>query len=140
MLVNDLMTGKVLSVKADMDFSQVCETFFQMGFTHLPVTDDKQKLIGIISAQDALRAFHDTFFNAMPQTESVNDLIRIRDIMSTDLKFLHSDDTISRALILFKEFNIHAIPVIENNELIGILTSNDILNALDDLQIEVTGI
>lgn len=54
----------------------------------------------------------------------------VKEIASLDLVFLNPDDTIKEASILLSEKVIDGAPVIENNNIIGILTLSDIVWAL----------
>ena len=53
--------------------------------------------------------------------------MKIQDVMSTKLITLHPKDKIQRAKDVFAEFNIHHIPIVVMNKLVGILSQGDIL-------------
>jgi len=52
---------------------------------------------------------------------------RARDIMTAAPLFLDPDDTVGLALDIFLANKFHALPVVEDNILMGILTTHDIL-------------
>lgn len=55
----------------------------------------------------------------------------VDDVMTRDVKVLHPDQTISDAVAELAKDNVSGAPVLDNNgQLVGIITENDILNAL----------
>jgi CBS domain-containing protein len=52
--------------------------------------------------------------------------LRIQDLMQQDLITAKPDLPIKRARELMKQNNINCLPVVEENALVGILTSNDL--------------
>ncbi len=55
----------------------------------------------------------------------------VDDVMTRDVKVLHPDQTISQAVTKLAEHGISGAPVVDNDgKVIGIITENDILNAL----------
>lgn len=137
--VKDLMTPHVITIKESTPFTQACRMFKRFDIHHLPVTNDRDELIGMFSATDALTAFNSLFSNSLFVAEKeVNDLIIISEIMSSNkLYSLNEDDDIQAAIRYFAQFKINAVPVMRKDIMTGILTSNDILKALTPEEIEL---
>ena len=132
MKIKNLMSDNVLTIREDTPFTEACRMFFQFKIHHLPVVNRVEELIGIVSSNDALKAYNEKIFNRiLTYEESVNDIIKIGDIMSHEIYFLNVDDDVSKAILLFKEFNIHSTPVQEARKLVGILTTTDVINAIE---------
>jgi len=55
---------------------------------------------------------------------------KAEEIMTSKLAKLESDDPIRTAIDLFRLNRFHALPVLENEDLVGIITSHDIIDAL----------
>jgi CBS domain-containing protein len=55
-LVSEVMTEKVRFVKLDMEVSQGLALMTERFFRHLPVLDDKQNILGIVSIGDLVKA------------------------------------------------------------------------------------
>jgi CBS domain-containing protein len=53
--------------------------------------------------------------------------MKIRDIMISEIETAEPDDTLDEIAILMREQDVGAIPVVENGELIGIVTDRDIV-------------
>jgi len=127
--VSELMTKDLITVNSNDSLSIVKEKFDKGMFHHLPVVSGKL-LLGIISKSDLLY-----FLEGMKEKDAnnaiLNDLIAEK-IMTKGLAKVESTDRINVALEVFKVNLFHAIPVVDNNELVGILTTYDIIKALAD--------
>ncbi len=53
--------------------------------------------------------------------------MKIKEIMTNDVKTLNTNDSVSKASTMMKEINVGAIPVVENNKIVGIVTDRDIV-------------
>ncbi len=52
--------------------------------------------------------------------------MKLQDIMSKDIAFLNSDDSIEQAARLMKQHNVGSLPICSNNQVVGIVTDRDI--------------
>jgi acetoin utilization protein AcuB len=59
--------------------------------------------------------------------------VRVREIMSTELVTIHPLDTIEHAASEIYEHKINCLPVVAEGELVGILTSSDLMRTLIEL-------
>lgn len=59
-------------------------------------------------------------------TEGVNNL-KIKELMTTDVKTVSSNDTVVKAAALMNDINVGSIPVVDNNKVVGIITDRDIV-------------
>ena len=57
----------------------------------------------------------------------MNKSTNIKTVMSTKLITLHPKDKLQRAKDIFKQYNIHHIPVVVMNKIVGIISQGDIL-------------
>jgi len=135
MYIKELMNRHVITIHEETAFTTACRLFSEFKIHHLPVVDEKGKPVGVFSANDALKAYNDKIYNRLFTSEQeVNDLIKVADLISYQVYYLRPTDTIEQAILLFKEFDIHSIPVLENNQLTGIITSSDILAKIKDVE------
>lgn len=86
---------------------------------HLPVVDDDQRLVGIVSDRDLLRR------------KSSGKPLRLRDVMTRQVLAVKADDPACIAAKLMLEHRIGALPVIGvDGHLLGLVTETDFLRAL----------
>jgi acetoin utilization protein AcuB len=60
------------------------------------------------------------------------DLYTAEDVMTTKLATLESTDRINVAIEIFAENLFHAIPIVDDGALVGILTTLDVIKALKE--------
>ena len=131
--VSTIMTKKVIAIGPEDELSLVRDIFEKNNIHHLPVVRH-DTLIGIISKTDfdvyykALsRHFEDRFVN-----ETLLHVHRAKEIMTEKLAKLEPTDRINVALEVFKVNRFHALPVVQDGELVGIVTTYDIIMALSN--------
>lgn len=131
--VSSLMTTKLVTVNPEDSLLVVKKIFDEHSFHHLPVVRFKT-LVGIISKTDFTHfmggmseASEDRFVN-----ESKMGNTHAEAIMTTGLGKLEPDDRINVALEVFSRNWFHALPVIDNGDLVGIITTQDVIRAILD--------
>lgn len=130
--VSDLMSRNILVGHVTNSFTHTLRIFSEMTFHHLPIVNSRQEVIGIISSNDMLKALALKLpMLKQSDEETLNMMFDIRNLMTPNPQVISSDATINEALNIFSKHHIHALPVIDENELIGIITSNDVLGALN---------
>ena len=118
MLVKDYMTLHPRTVTSEDSAQDISEKMKTLNYRQFPVVQEG-KLLGIVTETDIAVALSDK-----------ND-IKVKDVMVTDPFTIMEDASIENAseIIRIKSFN--SLPVVsENNELLGIITVTDILDAL----------
>lgn len=129
--VKTIMSSKLITVNEADKLKVVKDIFDSHHIHHIPVVRFKE-IVGIISKTDFLyflRGFHsneeDRFVN-----EARLSAFSAEEIMTKGMAKLNPNDRISVALSIFLENRFHAIPIVDNEELVGILTTFDIIRAL----------
>ncbi len=136
--VSTLMTTKLFTVNPEDSLDQVKSIFNNNRIHHLPVVRYKT-LVGIISKSDLLffmKGYSETNFDDIVNKTRLKTHTA-KDIMTTGIAKLTPTDRISVALKIFSENLFHAIPIIENDELTGIITTYDIIKALSEEPVKV---
>ena len=122
------MTTRLVTVEPDDHLTKIRQIFEGNPFHHIPVVD-KGKLIGIISKSDFYRLSHTLSFTWDGQEHMDNDknVFTAHQIMTKYPMQLQPDDTISLAADIFLANRFHALPVVEGETLVGIVTSHDLI-------------
>ncbi|MFP3867745.1 MAG: CBS domain-containing protein [Desulfobacteraceae bacterium] len=128
MKVRDVMIRDVATLNVEDELS-LANDIMQLGrIRHLPVVEGK-KLVGIISERDLFRT---SLAQALGYgTRASRDLmktIRIKDIMKTDLITIFPEAELKEAVRLMLDKKIGCLPVVQEGELIGLITETDILS------------
>jgi acetoin utilization protein AcuB len=127
MKVRDLMVKEVATLDVNDELSLANDIMRLGRIRHLPVVDGT-RLVGIISERDLFRS---SLAQALGYgTKDSRDLmktIRINDIMMKEVITVSPEMDLGRAVRLMVEKKIGSLPVVENQQLVGLLTETDIL-------------
>ncbi len=122
--LSDLMTGDLICLQPEDGLEKVDDIFDNYTIHHIPVVDEEQKLVGILSRIDFLKANHlFSLFN-----ESLYHELTVADIMTEGVTTAGPGDTIALALGIFQQNLIRALPIVEDEKLVGLVTTYDILD------------
>ena len=100
----------------------------------LPVVED-DGLVGMITSKDLMRAFIE-FRKSVPekyQKSQIKDLL-VEDIMSLNPTFVSRDMSITEVSNIIMETGFNGLPVVDDDELVGIITQTDILRLIEKLE------
>jgi acetoin utilization protein AcuB len=127
--VSNVMTKSPVVVTPDTFIDQIHNLFERNSFHHLPVLSHG-KVIGIISKNDYNKIRHMITYSwaGIPGIKEMYKHICAADIMSAPPLTIEPSDSIGLAADIFLANTIHALPVIDEGELVGIVTSHDLLS------------
>ena len=135
--IKEIMTPNPLSVNTESRISEIIKVIEDHHFDHLPVLDDNGMLTGIISKTDlyhkALSLSKTTSGKAY--SEKLLDGTRAKEILTSDPVSIESYQSVDYAIELLLQDKFHALPVIESNRLVGIITAKDILESITNKEI-----
>lgn len=103
------------------------------GIRHLPVVDDHGLIVGLISDRDMQRAMQveqPDFTSGYPAKASFDPTSTVRDYMSWPVEVIDEKASVNEAARRMIERKISALMVTRHAEVIGILTTEDLLRAL----------
>ena len=132
--VSNYMSTRVISIPPTMG---IREAFFKMkenSIRHLPIIDENNKLIGIISDRELRRPNWVDEAQDISHVYYLDNDMKVSDVMITDVFVLHTYDTLSKAVSLLRKNNIGAAPVLDKTEsLVGMLSAIDLLRAMTNM-------
>ncbi len=117
--ISNIMTKDVITVHPDDRLQKIKKMFEEYKFHHVLVLE-QGVLKGIISPMDLIPS-------ASISSHNNDDQIKARDVMTSDPLTLLADDSVGLAADIFLSNRIHALPILEDNKVIGIVTSHDII-------------
>jgi len=126
LLVRDSMTQEVVTVAPETTAVEALALCRGNRIRHLPVLQGG-RLVGVISDRD-LRAATPALGD--PARAEALDLIRVADEMARDVATARPEDPIEDAAMAMYERKIGCLPVVDGEDLVGIVTSSDVLRAL----------
>ncbi len=147
-LAEDIMTSPTITIGKDKNVKEALNLLADNNISGVPVTDENDELIGIISGADIMRysqqkkmiPFSNTSLWVAPLGGSDEDLQVIRSgyenlyrtlieqIMTKKVYSAAKDTPISELAQLMNKHNINRIPIVDpDNKVIGIVTRNDLV-------------
>jgi CBS domain-containing protein len=130
--IDRILTREIITVHVGQKVSDVRKIFAKHGFHHVPVVTGK-KLIGIVSASDILGiSVEGVGSDERSMDAYIDHQFSIEGLMKKDLKTLSTRSTIADAAEVLSDGNFHAVPVIEGDDLVGLVTSTDLIRFLRD--------
>ena len=132
------MEKNLITVAPDDKLEVVKQLFDENNIHHLPVVRYRE-IVGMISKTDFAHFLHGFAQNSVDQLlESVRlNAWKAKEIMTAKLAKVEADDPISLAIDLFKLNRFHALPVLEGEALVGIVTTFNIINAIAAQPVEL---
>lgn len=131
--VSHIMTKNVVSVEVTTSLKEIKHIIEDKHIRHIPVLNG-DKVVGIISKTDYLQLTLGTVYpNQDDATEALMEMFKLEDLMVKDPICVQPDTTIREVTEIFILNEFHALPVTENDKLVGIVSVKDVLKFLDEL-------
>ena len=124
--VRDIMTHEVTTLKRN-DKLTLADDIMQLGrIRHLPVLDDEDQLVGIVSQRDLFRgALARALGYGQHAQRKVLEALLVKEVMSTDVLTTTPDTPLVEAARVLMERKIGCLPVVQDGHLVGIVTEAD---------------
>lgn len=121
--IKKIKSSKIVCVNREDTMLKVEEIFDNFSIHHVLVVEN-ETLYGIISKSDLLKVYRK---NADDGVVPQRNNILAKDLMTKDPITLDTEDTIGLAADLFLSNKIHSVPVLNGDQLSGIVTNHDLL-------------
>lgn len=116
--VRDIMARKAITAKPTDDIKKVATVLLQRGINHLPIIDDKGKLVGIVTSWDLAKAL------AFKKRT-------LREIMTQKVVTIKEDEAIDVLAQKMARHKISGVPVVDiENHVVGLVTAEDLSKKL----------
>jgi CBS domain-containing protein len=125
MLVKDVMSSPVVTIEENAPVNEVAELMDKHGLGCVIVTNKEGKPIGIITERDLVARV--LAKNAMPSS------VKAGEVMTSPLITIEPDETIHEAARRMSRLNIRRLGVVYKGQLVGLLSSKDILAVVPEL-------
>jgi CBS domain-containing protein len=132
--VKEIMSKDLITVSPTERIVHARRQMIDSHVGRVPVVDDED-LVGMITSKDLMRAFID-FRKKVPekyQKSQIKELL-VEDIMSVNPKVTSKDATISEVAKIMIETGYNGLPVVEDGNVVGIITQTDILRLIQKLE------
>ena len=126
LLVRDWMTRKLVTLSPEASVGEALTLCRERRIRHIPILEEG-RLVGIVSDRD-LRDASPALGDA--ERASALQKIRVGDVMTREVSTADPQDSIENVAQEMYELKIGSLPVVAEEELLGIVTSSDVMRAL----------
>ncbi len=128
MTVDGIMSRDVVTVSPDAALMDIRKRLQDGGFHHMLVVEDSA-LCGVISDRDVLQAISPFLDTYSEEHRDVQTLARpASEVMRIDPITIPPDTAVEEAAQMLLDHDISSLPVVDGDELLGIVTTKDLLN------------
>jgi CBS domain-containing protein len=125
MLTRDLISNSIPYLHLDDKVYHALQLMNDYHVAHLPIVED-DKYLGIISEEQLLHADDENLLNSLPITDGGTSV--------------QASDHFLKAIQIAVEYKLSIVPVVNDNQILGIVTYNDLLrNASDFMSLKEPG-
>lgn len=145
--IKEFMTQKVVTVTKEDSIKKVFQLMEKHDIVGLPVVDDSQGVVGMVTESDLLKHF--TTLNAPIGLNLLGSVVyldnledwtktlkqhtsdQVADMMNMEVVTITEDQTLTEAINLMSEEGVNRLPVVNvQGKLVGMITQRDILHQL----------
>lgn len=118
-LTKSVMSSQLISISEDKDVVEAEALMTANKIRHLPVIDSFNELSGIITSTDIAKA--------------INKNKKIKEAMSPRVRIIKRDENVKKVISQMLKFKISSMLVSHNEDLVGIVTTDDLIQLLYEL-------
>ncbi len=129
--VSTIMSKNLIKLNLTDDLTKAEELFKKHHIRHIPVVNGN-KILGMISYTDLLRI---SYADAIDEDETnvevtVYNMFSLEQVMARDLVTVSPDTSIKEVAEILAKREFHALPVVEGELLVGIVSTTDLIKYL----------
>ncbi len=149
MKVNEFMTSNVITCYDDQTVEEAAKIMTEKDFSVMPIIDRDQKLVGILTESDfigreakiphALASIKQLFgqifyFNDIEPIYKKAKKRKLSEVMTRKPITVKSDSSLTNVINIMISKGLKRLPVVDSDELVGIVTRKDLLKAFVTIQ------
>ncbi|MGV0920952.1 CBS domain-containing protein [Empedobacter falsenii] len=127
--VSQIMAKVLIAVPTNKKISEVNELFKEYNIRHIPVTEGT-KLAGVISKNDVTKLGYGAGEMDQNALNAIYDTYELRDVMVKKPLTVSPDTNIKDVAEILSEQSFHSLPVVDDDEVVGIVTTTDLVKYL----------
>lgn len=119
--ISRIMRTSLLTVKKDTPVYKAMNMLVNHGISGLPVIDDNNQLLGILSEKDTLKLLTD---------QAVDGMQPVEDFMSVNVIAFTPQDSAVDVCDFFIRNPYRRVPIVEDGRLVGLVSRRDIIDLI----------
>lgn len=122
--ITEVMTKNVVCVTPEQQLIDVKHIYESEKFHHHIPVEENGKLVGMVSLIDFMYHISGA---GISDNNTVYKELKVKDIMTQKPFYLSTKATIEDVAKVLEEGNYHAVPVLENDKIVGIVSTADVI-------------
>lgn len=119
--IKNLYSKKLITIKENANLDEAEDLMNNYNIRHLPVVDESDVLVGILSKADYI---------ALKYVDSRLHKFNVKNFMSSPVKAVKKTASVKEVAQLFTTKKINSVLIIDSDEAVGIVTSDDLIRLL----------
>ena len=130
--VSTIMTTQLVVLNTTDSLEKAERLFKKHKIRHIPVIEGQNRIVGMLSLTDLLRiSFADGAYEDEEEIETVvYEMFSLPQVMAKSIKTVNPETTIKEVAELLAKEEFHALPIVEEGNLVGIVTTTDLIKYL----------
>lgn len=124
MIIEEVMKKNLITLSENDSIKRAKLLMFENGIRHLPVINQHNQIVGLVTRTDLYK------FQMQDGSEAKSF---IKDIMNKNVITGHPLDFVEEVSAIFFEHKIGCLPIVEDEQLVGIITETDVLHTFVQL-------
>ena len=145
----DIMTRDVITIHYSASLRDLSRALAENGITGVPVIDDDNGLMGMISMRDIIREeirsrgatpeyqdISELFSSALDMEEAEGVAVRhvwVEEIMSREIHTADETATLRELCAIMNERKVHRLPILRDGKLVGLVTATDLIRTIAEV-------
>ncbi len=125
--IAEIMTTNLQTLGPDDSVAAARDLMAEHNFRHIPIVDNRGKLVGLVSQRDILAASASNLFTESAES-SAEGYIALGALMTESVQTIDSHATLRGTALYLQQNKLGCLPVVEHGELLGIVTDTDFIS------------
>ena len=127
--IEEFMTSEPYTLRETDSINDAWEIMTRRHIRHIPVIDDENHVLGLITQRDVLAATEPgAIREAKSASHELKSDVTLTEIMTRDVKVIHKEDSLRQAALYLQSHKFGCLPVISGGSLVGIITDSDFID------------
>lgn len=127
-IVEDFMTTEPWTLRETDSIDNAREIMTERHIRHIPITDDENRLVGLVTQRDILAATDPAqLLKAKSDSNADGADLKISDIMIHNVSVISEKDSLRQAALYLQSHKYGCLPVVTDDRLVGIITDSDFI-------------
>ena len=132
--VRDVMTDHPVTIRAESPLQEAARTLVRIGLGALPVVDDDDRVLGMVSEREVIRHLLTVQAFTGPDARTAGPPLplkkTVRDVMTRQVLCVSPEQALAEVAALMSNKDVERVPVVRDGKLVGFLTRGDIVRKL----------